>query len=780
MTAAEFQRLVDRSAPSDWLSLEWSRYDTEAYAAAFLPQVNMRFPDERLRLVDAGELFTPFITRELGRVPPAQGPEELFTMTVHTVPDGVAAVANKQKISVASDELLTRFIMRPDDTVRVEFELGRDVREVLRQLKQSQPIPEQLAMNSTMTGLGNHARAGFDRLAVTRLLAGTLGLTQDLDAALEPSPVIPKAPFDPSRKRDPVKGGWAHGDIEEEALRWAGFSSTERKQVYYGNWLRDYSQVLVGMLQGFNAEDSRSLEIIQREYPDRPLTFSAKNRQCLLTQPQWVDLIRILAVHEFAFKPAHEKRKRDAYKSYPEYLTMFEAGFGALDADRLGLYRPEEHLDNPKWLGDESIYDDKALKEHRVHYMYEVPATDTDPKKVRRTFFKGLPQKEEHDDQGTGPLDIDETALMKNFILHDMDDLRPSPMTYFAQQMKLAARKGRSRDGLIHFGAALHVLEDYYAHSNFVEIALIKSGAHKVWPWVQMAPEVESMTDGAAKAQKIPITTGYFSSADTMASLFAKVGEILLMTADNPFISADDNPSLPNTPGYRTFSDVLILHYLTAKKTNLCIIKLNERPAGITYDQLLRFYNAKLAFRDGLARQANSKVLWGAWGWFVRGIKRLLEELSDALAFFPQFVLGVLASIVHPVIKEGQTRAGEYGDDPSHTQVAKDDTDHHLNELAGLLAVEAVGKAGAGMAAVWRKDRAVEDLIEEIKDTYFKHPSHIDWMDPLVAKWKDANPDKVELARHKTPLHHVEEEIEHYMQGLSGVVESLRKVLGIQ
>lgn len=774
MTTQEFQRLVDRASPSGWLRLDWGQYDTEAFAAAFLPQVNTRFPDERLRLVDAGELFAKSIVREFGRAAPTQGQQELFVMTVHTMAGGVLAEANKQKIAVASDELLARFIVRQDDTVRVEFDLGRNVQQVLQQLKKGDAVPAHMFLNSTVAELDEHARNGFDRLVVTRLLADELDLTEDLMTALEPSPVIPEAPFDAGHKRDPKTGGWAHGDIEERALDWALYSLAERRQVYYGNWLRDYSQILVGMLQGFNAEDAKTLDRIKVNYPYRPPTFSAKGRQCLLTQKQWVDLIRILAVQEFAFKATHVSGKRDIFKSYPAYLNIFEADFGALDTDKLGLYRPEEHLDNPKGLADESIYDDAALDTRRVHCFYEQPRSNGTSDLKRRTFSKGLPQTEERNDLGTGPLDIDSAALMKNFILHDIDDLR-SPLTFFTEQLTLAARKGRKKDGLRHFGAALHVLEDFYAHSNFVEIALIKSGASKVWPWVQMTPAVENMTDGVAKAKLIPITTGYFSSADTMASLFTKVEEILLMTADNPFISEDDNPPLPNIPHYRTFSDVLIIHYLESKVNNSCVLKLNDKPAGVTYKWLLEFYNAKLAVRDWFAAEANSDALGGLWGWFIRGVKRNLEELGDSLAFFPQIILGVLAGIVFPLIKEAQTLSNDYGDDPSHTQLAKDDIDHPLNELAGLLALEAVKKTGAGMAEVWRKNRTIEDLIEEVKDTYFKHPSQIDWMDPHVSTWKDSYPGRVKRAEEKTQREHVEKSLEHYMQQLSGIIDSIRR-----
>ena len=156
-----------------------------------------------------------------------------------------------------------------------------------------------------------------------------------------------------------------------------------------------------------------------------------------------------------------------------------------------------------------------------------------------------------------------------------------------------------------------------------------------------------------------------------------------------------------------------------------------------------------------------------------------MQELGDALAFFPQFILGTLAGMVHPVIKEAQTTSDDYGDDPSHTQLAKDSIDHPLNELAGLLAVEAVKDVGARMAEVWRGGATVEELIQLMKDRYFKHPTQIDWMDQLVTNWKDAHPDRVKTAEEKSLREHVEKSVAHYMQQLSGIIDSIRRFAGL-
>ncbi|KAI9727427.1 MAG: hypothetical protein M1835_003733, partial [Candelina submexicana] len=101
---------------------------------------------------------------------------------------------------------------------------------------------------------------------------------------------------------------WRHGDIEDTLLtllisRAAGgkkFSKMDVKRVYFGNWLRDYSQAVdVGTVSHVSAEAIRIL--------------------------LWV-------------------------------LGFLSFGFGTKEfevtTERLGCYRPEEHIDNPKDYAD--------------------------------------------------------------------------------------------------------------------------------------------------------------------------------------------------------------------------------------------------------------------------------------------------------------------------------------------------------------------------------------------------------------------------------------------
>jgi hypothetical protein len=98
---------------------------------------------------------------------------------------------------------------------------------------------------------------------------------------------------------------WRHGDIEDMLktvafLKHHKWTSMMIKRVYFGNWLRDYSQAVdVGTLKGVQAGTIRIL-------------------------------VWVLAFMSFGYATAE---------------------FEVTD-ERLGTYRPEEHIDNPKDYAD--------------------------------------------------------------------------------------------------------------------------------------------------------------------------------------------------------------------------------------------------------------------------------------------------------------------------------------------------------------------------------------------------------------------------------------------
>lgn len=211
------------------------------------------------------------------------------------------------------------------------------------------------------------------------------------------------------------------------------------KRVYFGNFLRDYSQALdIGTLKSVNSETIRILVWV--------LSF-------------------------MAFGYATEE---------------FE-----VTSDRLGIYRPEEHIDNP--LG----------------------------------YAEGLDARK-FDARLRGPVapietEIDPRTGMKNYIANESGQWATSAgylrfsfarSIHYGRQYTHGARNKGNDDDLCEalrcLGQALHCLEDFSAHSNYCELALRELGYRHVFPHCGTQTEIH------IHGKKIyPLVTGTVSKKVT-------------------------------------------------------------------------------------------------------------------------------------------------------------------------------------------------------------------------------------------------------------------------
>jgi len=130
---------------------------------------------------------------------------------------------------------------------------------------------------------------------------------------------------------------------------------------------------------------------------------------------------------------------------------------------------------------------------------------------------------------------------------------------------------------------------------------------------------------------------------------------------------------------------------------------------------------------------------------------------------------------------EVQTQqGGDSVDDPSHTQLAKDPPDHHLNALAAELAVKAVRDFSGQMLKCWSGVLPVQDLILHMRTTYFKHPSNTVWMDEHVEQWAIRHSKEVQRAQSATPHEHIEQKLDDYFQNsLPAEIKAIKGILGL-
>lgn len=422
---------------------------------------------------------------------------------------------------------------------------------------------------------------------------------------------------------------FGHESVEDEArLRMdpaLRFSPAEGNLIYFGNWLRDYSQAI-------------DPKIIRR--PDESITSG-------LTRPAMTQIVDLLAeLHFIEEKGDLDQRSRSLFRVTPA---------------KLGVYRPEEHIDNPKGIEDGRA-DDPA--------------------------FRG--------DWTEAEVAIDPVRNMKNYIA------TPGPWAtssaYITSELRQAVALGRTPEGFRRLGQALHVLEDFFAHSNWCELALRKVGYSRVDPWVPVTP-----------GRVPPLVTGVFGGLDTAASILYVIGESLRET--DPF-----------AVGKRTSGQRILL------------IALHD-----TMPNVARGYELFLKFGEEFQKDH-------PWIWKI---------LYDTVGAFSRFMNVMIGNMIHSIaadIDDYQSKTTARTTDPTHTQIAKDHDDHPLHTLAAHIAIEAVrqvfdatarawaGEAGGGVEEVERRAHRVRtgETIASLADSI-----GISWQELARYNWGTAVPAEI-------------------------------------
>lgn len=438
-------------------------------------------------------------------------------------------------------------------------------------------------------------------------------------------------------------GKFSHERIENILLE-LGFSENECQKVYFGNWLRDHSQVLdPKLVRGKNMK---------------------KNFPQVLSRDTLIVVVDILASRHFA-----EPRLEDK-GSFLVTLT------------RLGVYRPSEHIDNPR-----------------------VEAADTFDLAERDPDFEPWVVT------GDALLQVDPDTSMKRYIQRSVE--------FMQGQLREAMQQGRTTDGLHSLGSALHVLEDLFAHSNFVELGLIKLG-HAVLPW----------TSEADCRHKLPLVTGRFAGADIIASLAQPLAQLIAPSESWQFSLSQ--------PGERTANE----------RMTQVLLREHHNPA------LLEGYEKWLEFCDEL-RATEAYPYIKLLSWIKLSPLRLLSNAWNELQ-------SSLLTLVGNSVDEAQTWLGgdpnkDGSTDPSHSQLAKDHADHPLHEPAGLLASQASARVAKAMLDHWNS-RPGEDPLA-IAASYFTHPYDADWQDRLLSDWAEQHPEGIKQAGSLKDLKKLQDQI---------------------
>ncbi|PBP27556.1 heterokaryon incompatibility protein Het-C [Diplocarpon rosae] len=486
---------------------------------------------------------------------------------------------------------------------------------------------------------------------------------------------------------------YRHGDIENtllELIMVAGgntkFDKLDVKRVYFGNWLRDYSQAIdVGGLKQLPAETIRIL------------------LWCL------------------------------------SFLTFgFATGEFEVTADRLGCYRPEEHIDNPKDYAD-----------------------NEDAREYDRRLRAPVDEEKE--------LAIDPETGLKVYIASENAGCQTSAglvRNLFEQSIELGRKYNRDHDkndlyeALRLLGTGLHCLEDYAAHSNYTELALRELG-------VDAFPHVGKCTELDIGGKKIfPLVTGTFGMTDFLHSVVGEMGDKVAQSEieglESQLNSASEEDEkedktsflksiLDNVPWDMLEGDSKpdtskadeLKEASAAKKQEIAQNPLdpNASLGGVdieqakeTAQQTLKDMYPILEFHDQVMKGVTEIISK------VPGLDDLLENMSGALQIF---IFSLLAPYVTPIIaqarielkstSEGVLKSSEKGQyevfendnstDPTHSMLSKDHFSNVLNPVAGQIACNTVKFVVPHIVDSWSDEgKDVRETIDEILQV-FHHPA---------------------------------------------------------
>lgn len=245
-------------------------------------------------------------------------------------------------------------------------------------------------------------------------------------------------------------------------------------------------------------------------------------------------------------------------------LSIKEFGRG-LDPAEFGTYDPVEHMDNPTDLRASDVYQQGDFSADRN-------VTPANPDAAG----SGL-QTAGDESQAYADVDSRYAATQTSGKVMNPDDAHAyqvdesgipvymnTSKEWLKRSMRGAAGQGRRRNGgrgPRDFASGIHVMQDYYAHSNFAEIAinlLIRSGTLQVENAAGQLVGVQTDTlldthlhanDSSGNPQpgnlmfagREVMTTGSFNLTDTAASLLEELKDHVIDL--NPFKEKDSGPS---------------------------------------------------------------------------------------------------------------------------------------------------------------------------------------------------------------------------------------------
>ncbi|KAH9178845.1 Het-C-domain-containing protein [Lactarius sanguifluus] len=438
------------------------------------------------------------------------------------------------------------------------------------------------------------------------------------------------------------------------------FSKSDVKKVYFGNWLRDYSQAMD--IAGLSKLSADTLVLV----------------------------VSVLGFMTFGFA-----------------TEEFE-----VTADRLGVYLPVEHIDNPKG------YAEKEGDARQFHPKLRPPVN---PQELEIDIQTGMKNYMATENRGWDT----STALIRRTLLNCIEHGRRAGGSEGAELWE-AYRL---------LGTALHTLEDLLAHSNWCEIGLRKMGYKQVFCHVGDRVLINTPNGSAP-----PLVTGTFGGADFLHSLMGEATDKLSQSSITDLSQKiDDASNADQSSALSVLKDVLSKipqgggssQMDEAESLQAESKAYHFDPDNVAPPEVQKRLLAMLKWHDDVVRSVSEKIE------AIPGLETLLDNLSDALN---AYVYTVLAPWLSPILKEATSTLSEgskvvidsadqyevfdrpNASDPSHSLLSKDHFALILNEPAGKIAQVVVQYTVKLIVNAWSDDQSDPNgVINQVLEAFY-HP----------------------------------------------------------
>ena len=408
-------------------------------------------------------------------------------------------------------------------------------------------------------------------------------------------------------------------------------------------------------------------------------------------------------------------------------LGFLEFGYASREfevtPERLGNYLTVEHIDNP------TGYPDDKGSDPRVVANYDKLRGPLDPRELEI-------------DQGNG---------MKNYIATEGREF-DTAARFIKDNLIRAIELGRSGkhnehdewESLRLLGTALHTLEDFAAHSNYIEVALNHLGYDRVFTHVGDRVRIRAPNGREVS----PIVTGSFGGADFMHSMLgtaedklsqnsvqdmsARLGagkgkdSSLLRSALKLLLSKDKGDGNENNE-QEADNKVNRLEELQKKAQEM-------NPLDISNEEVHDFIMETLRIHDDIARTISGVIDR------IPGLDDALDSATNNLTVFVCATLEpVMAPIIDTVIKglfeasaavvdnHDQTIVfnDENASDPTHSMLAKDHFGNILNAPAGQIAQIIVRHTVQAVVEAWDDEGINPREVADRVCTALHHPVYV-------------------------------------------------------